>query len=93
MVIKIVYVTKDGCGICHLMEGTWKRFQSLFPRYTYDHFHADNNLKAKRAYALGVRVTPAWIIYRDSEVIGVVSGGMRLKTLTERIRKVIDNDV
>lgn len=90
--IKIVFLTKVGCGICTLMHGTTQRLRMIKPEWNVDHFHITNNQEATFYNAhFGVENVPAWLIFDGSKYLGRVEGGHRISTLVNKISSIVEH--
>ena len=87
--IEIIFVTKDGCGICHLMQRAWVRLPQNKPWWKYTHRHLTTPDDMKEMLDRGITKTPSWIVMRDGEQIGIVSGGMKFLTLVKKLDAIV----
>ena len=91
MHIEVLFVTKDGCGLCHMMESAWKRLPAHKPWWAMTHLHLtkDNPEESKKMIDMGVDRTPSWVVLRDGLYAGHVSGGMKLITLIKKLDAIV----
>lgn len=89
--IKIVFLTRTGCGICVLMAGTNNRLKALTPDYSHERFHITTQAEG-RFYntKFGITEAPAWLVFDNGTYIGSVQGGQRIKTLLHKIGEMIE---
>ena len=95
MKVEILFIKKENCGICEMMNGAWKKIKEEKPDWLYVEkelssdsgpliFH--NDVK----YLLPDHSFPMFFIFIDDKFKEYYSGGMRYRDLINKIEGVIE---
>lgn len=90
MEVSIILITKNNCGICNLMKGTWRRLQTERPDYLFTEnvMYSDGDISLM-ATLYKVDEIPHIAIIKDGEHVGDIIGMKKLQTLLEEIDNII----